>query len=99
MRLILTLAFVLFTACEASAQAPKPTPAPTPAEGTKLEKFQARTGAVIVKGYSVIGQLTGTGGTVDSASLNPTISPKNGLTQSYFNNERRTEFCQHSGGR
>ncbi len=73
MRLTLTLAVVLFAACAASAQAARPAatpaPTPTPAEGTKLERFQARTGAVIVKGYSDLGKLSGTGGTVEVTGM------------------------------
>lgn len=42
-------------------------PEPTPA--TKLETFQAKTGAVIIKGYTEMGSLRGTGGTVSVIAM------------------------------
>lgn len=64
----LTLAVVaLALPIAAHAQTPKPTPSPE--ENTKLEKFQARTGAVIIKGFSRVGRMNGTGGAVSVLSM------------------------------
>jgi hypothetical protein len=67
MRIALTLALLLLASYAISAQTPKPSPAPE--EGTKLEKFQARTGAVIIKGYTRVGFVTGTGGRASVLSM------------------------------
>jgi hypothetical protein len=68
MRHLTVLAFLLLTAFTAAAQTPKASPSPE--ETTKLEKFQAHTGAVIIKGYSKLGTLRGaTGGSVEVMSM------------------------------
>jgi hypothetical protein len=69
MRLILTFTLLLFTASAVLAQVPKPSPSPTPEGSTKLEKFQARAGSVLIKGYTVVGNLSGTGGSVTVKSM------------------------------
>lgn len=68
MRHLAALTLLLLMALTASAQTPKA--APSPEETTKLEKFQARTGAVIIKGYSTVGTLRGsTGGAAEVMSM------------------------------
>lgn len=69
MRLILAFTLLTITACAASAQTPKPSPSPAPEESTKIEKFQARTGAVLIKGFSDIGRIAGSGGVVEVTSM------------------------------
>lgn len=67
MRLILITYFLLLPAIGASAQTAKPSPSAE--ETTKLEKFQGRTGAVIIKGFTRMGSMTGTGGSVEVSSM------------------------------
>lgn len=67
MRLALTLTLLLLGVCAAHAQTPQPSP--TPEATTKIEKFQARVGAVIIKGFSDIGSIGGTGGVVEVTSM------------------------------
>jgi hypothetical protein len=63
MRLTLTLTFLLFASSVAFAQTPKATA--TPEGKTNLETFQAKTGAVIIKGFTRQGSIRGVGGTVE----------------------------------
>jgi hypothetical protein len=67
MHLILIACLLLVSAIGASSQTPKPTPSGE--ETTKLEKFQGRTGAVIIKGFTRMGLMTGTGGSVEVSSM------------------------------
>jgi hypothetical protein len=70
MRLI-TLALLLLIPVAAYGQtaAPAQTAKPTPNEAkTTLETFQAKTGVVIVKGFSRLGTMRGIGGTVEVSS-------------------------------
>lgn len=59
---------LILAASTAQAQQGRSTQAVQPAaqqeQSTKLETFQAKTGAVIIKGYTEVGQLRGIGGTV-----------------------------------
>jgi hypothetical protein len=57
---------LLLCSTSAFAQQAKPTPTDTP---TKLETFQAKTGAVIIKGYTRIGTVRGTGGSATVISM------------------------------
>lgn len=66
--LIASAAFTLLLSSSCFGQAQPATTArgaqPEPAPATKLETFQAKTGAVIIKGYTDMGRLRGVGGTV-----------------------------------
>jgi hypothetical protein len=63
---ILLAALTLLFLTPTFGQQPKPTPTDTP---TKLETFQAKTGAVIVKGFTKIGTIRGVGGSVTIISM------------------------------
>lgn len=67
MRLFLMCSFLLVASVGVCAQATKP--ASTGEEPTKLEKFQAKTGMVLIKGYSRIGTMSGAGGSVEVSSM------------------------------
>lgn len=67
MRLTLLISISLLLTISAAAQAPKPSPSPE--ETTKLEKFQSRTGSVIIKNFSRTGSLRGIGGTLNVLSM------------------------------
>ena len=53
--------FLLATAVAVAGQEPRPTPAPEEFE-TKLESLMSETGAVIVKGYTRVGSMSGSRG-------------------------------------
>ncbi len=57
--------FAITALCAAQRQQPTPTPQESQ---TKIETFQAKRGAVIVKNYTTIGTLTGTGGAAEVTS-------------------------------
>lgn len=60
-RTLISFAFLLALAVSCAAQAPQP--APTPEEfQTRLESLMSETGAVIVKGYTRVGSMTGSRG-------------------------------------
>jgi hypothetical protein len=61
-RIILS-SLLMIVVCAVSIRAQTPQPRPTEPQ-TKVEIFQARTGAVVIKNYSEIGSITGLGGTV-----------------------------------
>ena len=63
------LLLMLLVAASLTIQAQQQRPAPTPEQDsdeplTRMEAFEARTGTVIVKNYTVIGEVSGFGGTV-----------------------------------
>lgn len=61
---VICLLVALVTAVPALAQNPQAKPEPQ----TKMERFQARTGAVLIKNFSEIGSLPGLGGTASATS-------------------------------
>jgi hypothetical protein len=62
-RTLISFAFLLALAVSCAAQAPQPSPSPTPEEFlTRLESLMSETGAVIVKGYTRVGSMTGSRG-------------------------------------
>ena len=79
MRPSLVLALILFFAINAAAQAPKPSPSPE--EATKLEKFQSRTGTVVIKNFSRIGSLRGIGGSLNVQSMDFTDAQSGATVQ------------------
>lgn len=67
-RSILCTAFILTFAVVCPAQRNQPTTTDIFEPLTKLEKFEARTGTVIVKNYTDVGSVTGFGGVVSAIS-------------------------------
>lgn len=79
MRLIATAFLLLMMSSIASAEGEGEQPK-SPA--TKLEAFQARTGVVLIRGYTTVGVVSGRGGivTVDARELRDASSPNSRAT-------------------
>lgn len=60
-RLLFSVTFLLATATTVAAQEPRPTPTPEEFQ-TQLESLMSETGAVIVKGYTRVGSMSGSRG-------------------------------------
>ena len=62
------MAFLLLAiSCHAQQRVPQPQPKIEESQ-TKIEVFQAKTGVVLIKGYSELGSINGLGGTVSVTS-------------------------------
>lgn|ERR1041384_1158695 len=65
---LMRVCLLLVTATLCHAQRPQPSPSSTEPR-TKLEAFQAKTGAVIIKGYTEVGTMAGLGGSIKIESM------------------------------
>lgn len=78
-RLITTAFLLLMVSSIASAEGEGEQPKPP---ATKLEAFQARTGVVLIRGYTTVGVVSGRGGivTVDARELRDASNPNSRAT-------------------
>jgi hypothetical protein len=60
-RALISLSFLFAVAINCAAQEPQPSPSPEEFQ-TRLESFMSETGAVIVKGYTRVGSMSGSRG-------------------------------------